>query len=119
MVEKNRIERALNGLHKFEVTLLAAILIAMVLVATAQILLRNFFATGLIWSDPLLRAMLLWLGLLGAVVASHDNKHISIDVLSRFVPAGWRRWLQMTTSFFTALVCLIVAFQIFRHGLWN
>jgi TRAP-type C4-dicarboxylate transport system permease small subunit len=107
----NWFERALQGLHKFEVVLLASILIAMVLVATTQILLRNFFDTGLIWADPLLRAMLLWLGLLGAVVASHDNKHISIDLLSRYAPQDWQRWIRMTTSLFTALVCLIVAYH--------
>lgn len=114
MQKSNPLERVLHGLHTFEVGLLAAILIAMILVATTQILLRNFFDTGLTWAGPLLRAMLLWLGLLGAVVASHDNKHISIDLLSRFVPEAWQRRIRMLTSFFTALVCVVVAFHSTR-----
>ena len=105
------IERLLHWLHLFELGALAALLISMVLIATAQIVLRNFFDTGLIWADPLLRTMLLWLGLLGAVAASHDNKHISIDLLSRLMPERILPWTRMATSLFTALVCLVVAYH--------
>ncbi|MBN1378035.1 MAG: TRAP transporter small permease subunit [Gammaproteobacteria bacterium] len=117
MQRNNQLERILHGLHQFELAILAIILLSMVLIATVQILLRNFFDMGLIWADPLLRAMLLWLGLLGAIVASHDNKHISIDLLSRFVTERWQCWIRMCTSFFTAIVCVVVAFHSGRFVL--
>ena len=94
--------------------MLAMILLLMVVIATTQIVLRNFFDLGLIWADPLLRVMLLWLGLLGAVAASHDDKHISIDLLSKFLSKRWLPWTRMITSFFTALICILVAFHSAR-----
>jgi TRAP-type C4-dicarboxylate transport system permease small subunit len=117
MSNNNWLDRALCVLHRFELAMLALMLLSMVVLATLQILLRNFFDMGLIWIDPLLRTMLLWLGLLGAVVASHDNKHISIDLLSRLVSKKWRRWIRMVTSLFTALVCVAVAFHSGRFVL--
>ena len=114
MLNRNLLARALHGLHLFELATLAFLLIAMVLVATTQIILRNFFDLGLIWADPLLRAMLLWLGLLGAVAASHSDKHISIDLLSKFLPKHWLPWTRMVTSMFTALVCIVVAYHSAR-----
>ena len=80
MPHKNPLERFLLGLHRFEIALLALVLISMVLIATLQIILRNFFDTGLIWIDPLLRTMLLWLGLLGAVAAKHRKK-VTLEVI--------------------------------------
>ncbi len=70
--------------------LLFLLLAGMILLATGQIALRNFFAAGVIWGDELLRIILLWLALFGAMAASRDNKHINIDIVSRFLPRDIR-----------------------------
>lgn len=114
MANRNLFARALHWLHLFELGTLALILVMMVVIATIQIILRNFFDLGLVWADPLLRAMLLWLGLLGAVAASHNDKHISIDLLSKFLSRRWLPWARMITSLFTALICILVAFHSAR-----
>ncbi len=114
MLNRNLFKLALRRLHLFELGILAFLLIAMVIIATTQIVLRNFFDLGLIWADPLLRAMLLWLGLLGAVAASHGDNHISIDLLSKFLSKRWLSWSRMATSLFTALVCSVVAYHSAR-----
>ena len=57
-------------LRHFEDGVLAVLLGGMILLATLQIGLRNFADTGFIWADPLLRIMVLWLGLVGAVAAT-------------------------------------------------
>ena len=108
------IKKVLRKLELFESALLGVILIAMVVIATLQIVLRNFFDTGLVWADPLLRVMLLWLGMLGAMAASHDNKHISIDLLSKFLPAKGLVIVRAVTALFTALVCSVVAWHSAR-----
>lgn len=117
MDDRNWFDAALCYLHRIELILLAMLLISMVVIATAQIVLRNFFDMGLLWADPLLRVMLLWLGLLGAVAASHDNKHISIDLLSKLVPDKFLPRIRMITSLFTAIVCAIVAYHAGRFVL--
>jgi TRAP-type C4-dicarboxylate transport system permease small subunit len=97
-----------------ENTLLVVTLVGMILLAGSQILLRNVFDTGFIWSDELLRLMVLWLAMIGAVVASRENKHIQIDVLSRFLPKGVRLAVQALTALFSSSVCGLIAWHALR-----
>jgi TRAP-type C4-dicarboxylate transport system permease small subunit len=90
---------------------LAGLLGAMVLLAGAQIALRNLFDTGISWADPLLRAMVLWLGLLGAVAASRRDRQISVDALSRALPRAARRPVHAATSLFTSAVAGLLAWH--------
>lgn len=89
------------------------LILSMVLLAVLQIVLRNAFGGGLIWIDPLLRIMVLWVGLLGAMAASRQNQHITIDVLSKFLPARFKRPLQSLVGLLAAALCLLLAW----HGL--
>ena len=52
---------------------------------------------------------MLWLTLVGAVIATRDNAHIGIDVLVRFIPAAARHWLQRSVNLFAAAVCGVIA----------
>lgn len=95
--------------HRVENALLAALLTAMILLASTQILLRNFFDSGFVWIDPLLRVMVLWLGLIGATVATRDNKHIRIDLLSRFFSRNSHCLIQAAVGQISAWTCLLIA----------
>jgi len=101
----------LGVVHKIEDTFLALLLGVMVLLAPLQIFLRNFFDEGVTWGDPLLRVLVLWVGLLGAVSASRGDRHITIDVLSRFVGDRMRLSMRIVTSLFTFVVCALVAYH--------
>ena len=59
--------RALSWLHGFENALITVLVLLLVLLAGAQIVLRNAFGTSISWADPLLRALVLWTALLGAL----------------------------------------------------
>lgn len=100
-------------IHRIEDALLVALLSVMILLSATQILLRNFFDFGFIWADPLLRVLVLWLGMIGATVATRDNKHIRIDLSSRFFKRNTHRLIQSVIGQFSAWVCLIVAW----HGM--
>ncbi len=69
----------------FENSLIVIILGAMVLLAFLQVLLRNVFETGILWGDIFLRHLVLWVGFLGASLATREEKHISIDILTRVI----------------------------------
>jgi TRAP-type C4-dicarboxylate transport system permease small subunit len=92
-----------------ESTLLVLILGGMIALAFAQIVLRNFFDIGLQWSDELLRMLVLWVALAGAVAASRSDKHINIAVLDRFLPLSFKRWVSLLIHVFTAVICATVA----------
>jgi TRAP-type C4-dicarboxylate transport system permease small subunit len=100
-----------RALHRVEDAVLAALLGAIVLLAPLQIALRELFGTGLAWADPLLRALVLWVGLLGALAASRDGRQISIDAISRVLPARARAAAGALTSLFTAGISGLVAYH--------
>ncbi len=87
-----------------ETGLLVAVLSSMVLLATSQIFIRNSGLAGFAWADEALRIMVLWVAMLGAVAACRQQRHVSIDALSRLVPAGVARWFHRLGALFAALV---------------
>ena len=107
----------LRLIQKLEDGVLASLLGGMILLACTQIFLRNFFDSGITWADPVLRVMVLWLGMLGALAASRGNRHIVIDVLSPVLPPGALRWARIVTSLFTAAVCAAVAWYALQFVL--
>ena len=104
-----RLEGAVGLLHRLEDGLLALILGLLVLLAPLQLFLRNFFDTGITWGDPLLRVLVLWVGMLGALAATRGRRQISIDVLSHVFGKRLQSGVGVVTSLFTALVCAVVA----------
>ena len=97
-------------LHRFEDGLLAAAVLAMVALAGLQIVLR-LLDGGLSWIEPALRALVLWIGMLGAITASRSGRHIRIDLVTRAVPPAWRHRLQALGHAFTTVVCALIAFH--------
>ena len=97
-----------------ENALLTFMLSAMVLLAGAQILMRNLWHTGITWGDPVLRVLVLWLALLGAMVATRESNHIRIDILSRYLPERLKRAVEHLTNLFAALVCGLLAWHSAR-----
>jgi len=94
--------------------LLISLLALMVSLAGAQILFRNLLDMSILGVDQLLRLLVLWVALLGAVAASREGKHIRMDVLSRWLPERVRAATQVLTDLFTIGVCLVLAWQAVR-----
>ena len=84
--------------------LLCTLLVTMILLACLQIALRIFFSGGLLWADPLLRHLVLWCGIFGAVVATREKKHIAIDVLGYLAGEKVKPWIGLIIDLFSFLV---------------
>ncbi len=87
-----------------EASLLVAVLSAMIILAAGQIVARNVGAAAFPWADEALRVMVLWVAMLGAVAASREQRHVSIDAIARVVPAGVARLFRRVGAIFAALV---------------
>lgn len=101
--------RGLRVLHVMENSLLVLLLTGMIAIAVTQIVLRNGFDSGLLWADSLLRVLVLWIGMVGALVASRDQRHISIDIASKYLPVRAARWVTVFNALFTAVICAMLA----------
>lgn len=92
-------------ISRVEKTLIAVLLTAMILLAFSQIVLRNFFATGIDWGDSMVRNLVVWVGFIGAAVAVREGKHITIDILSHWVSGAAGRIIQSISHLISALIC--------------
>ena len=101
-------------LARVEDALLVLLLAVMVALAGGQILLRNAFDAGLFWGDPLLRVLVLWVGMVGAMAAARADRHITVDVLARLLPARARARARAFTDGCAAAVCAILAWHAAR-----
>lgn len=108
------LERAQNLLHRIEDGTLALLLGAMIVLAPLQIALRLLFDEGLVWADPLIRVLVLWVGLFGAISASRGDRHINIDMLSRILHGRARALVELVVHAFTASVSAVVAWHAWR-----
>ena len=93
----------LRLLDKGERTLLCLLLAVLILLTCGQITLRIFFASGLFWADPLLRYLVLWCGLIGAVSATGQGKHIALDIATNHLPKKIEPWITLITHLFCTL----------------
>lgn len=100
----------ITGFGKLEEFFLCALLFSMVLLACLQIFLRDVFSGGLLWADPLLRYMVLWVGMFGAAVATKKGRHIAIDLVSYLLPASVKPWLFVATNFISAIVAGVLTY---------
>ncbi len=109
------LQKAQRFLHQFETYLLAALLTALLLMSVAQIVLRVFFDTGFIWAEPVSRQGVLWLALLGALSATREKKHISIDALPRFLSKKWHQTVWTISQL--AAACITAALTWYGWGM--
>lgn len=91
--------------------LLVFLLAALTGLAGTQILLRNLLDTAFIWGDPLLRVLVMWVGLVGAMVATREDNHIHIDLVSRYLAGPARAAVRVITGLSSALICAILAWH--------
>lgn len=93
---------------RVEDILIEAMLFLMLAMVLAQILLRNIFQTGIAGGDDLIRHLVLWIGFLGAAIATRSSSHVKIDVAARLLPEFWRRVSGAATNLFSFGVCCIL-----------
>jgi len=96
-------------IHKIETGLLIVTFSMILGLGITQIIMRNVFDTGLVWNETLTRILVLWIGLLGAMLASRKANHIRIDLLSRYLSDKHKTSIMIIGNVFTAGICFWLA----------
>ena len=114
LAAKSRAKQFFEFLHFVEIGIITLLLAALVFFGCLQIVLRNFFHRGIIWADPLMRHTVLWLGCLGGVYATSKMRHISIDVLTRFLPKKAKVVRDRAVYLATSAVAVMLGFAALK-----
>jgi len=98
-----------------ENALLIVVMVAMVFTAVSQVVMREVFSTGIIWAGELVRILVLWLAIIGAVAAARDDRHIRIDLLSQFLSYRAFAATRVVVDLFAAAVSAVIAVYLWRY----
>jgi len=109
----------LKLIHRFEDFALIGALVTMLAIALMQIVLRNFFDAGILWAETFARVLVLWLAMLGAMVATREQNHINIDVLSRYLPEIPLQIIRVLTALAAAVICGLAAYHCYEFVLFE
>jgi TRAP-type C4-dicarboxylate transport system permease small subunit len=96
------------GLGRAEQIVLVALLAGVVLVAAGHALLDRFAEIRIPYKDNLIRSGTFAIAFLGAAFASHQARHLAMDLLSRSVSPRSRLVLRVILGVFVIGVLLIV-----------
>ena len=107
----------LTVLRRLEEGVLALLLTAMIALAAWQVLARNLFDGGILWGDSLVKVLVLWVTLIGAMAAARRGEHIRIDLIPRLLGPSGQRLAAAFGSLFTAAVCGLFAYHAYRFVL--
>lgn len=113
----NLVNHAIKWLNRLELMVLILVLLSAIGIAVVDMFMRIVAGGGLVWAQPVVRILVLWMGLLGALLATRSNEHITVDVLSQFFSHAVRRWLNLFVYVFSGLVCGTAAWHCARFVL--
>ena len=106
---KRRIVRLIRVIDRLEDWLLVSMLAVMVVLAVTQIVYRNVAGGGVAWIDPLLRMLVLWVALSGAMIASRTDNHIRIDFFARYISGQYYIYIKRIVHAYCAIICAVIA----------
>jgi len=87
-----------------EQVVLFGLLSIVVLVATVQAVANKLFGKSFLWSFEIIRDGVFAIALLGAAFATHQQRNLSMDLVSRRLPPRGRMVLRLLLSLFTIFV---------------
>jgi len=86
----------------------------MVLMVLIQIFLRNFYQSGIVGGDSLVKHLVLWVAFLGAGLATREGSHIRIDVASKVFPEGLKPYVQVAVDVFSIIICSTLVYASYN-----
>ncbi len=99
---------------KAESMTLTTLLMVMIGFAFTQVILRNFFNTGIAWADALVRHLVLWVGFIGASVATQEEGHLAMDLVSRFLPEKIKKSSAFFVQGAASLICALLTLASYK-----
>ena len=97
-------------ISRLEDSLLIGLVASLILLAVAQIVLRNAFDEGILWAEPAMRIAVLWIAMIGGMVACREGGHIKINLFEVYAEGRARRVLAGLAHLGACLSCATLAY---------
>jgi TRAP-type C4-dicarboxylate transport system permease small subunit len=94
-----------EALGRVEGVFLCIFLMTMIVLAFIQVVARNVFNAGIPWADTVVRHMVLWVGFLGAALATKLDQNLTLEVLTKFMPERAKHAAGVLVKVFGIFVC--------------
>src|SRR3989338_8432369 len=107
LVGFQKVDRFLFAIEK---VVICVSLTGMLLIASAQVILRNVFDTGIIWGEVFVRHMVLFLLFFGASLSTRNKTHIQMDVSAKITPQRFKPVIFFLINSF----CILVNFYLLK-----
>ena len=101
-------------LSLIETSLLIILITSSVLGAITQIFLRNFTDTALPFIEIILRRSVLWITLLGASLATRQQKHLSVDLFNQILPTNILNNIAIIINLISSAITGILCYSAIR-----
>ena len=95
---------------RLEDSLLIGLVASLLLLPVAQIVLRNVFGEGILWAEPAIRIAVLWIAMIGGMVACREGGHIKINLFEVYAEGRARRVLAGIAQLGACLTCAVLAY---------
>lgn len=101
------LKRIDDFLEKIEKVIIISLFTALILLMTINIVQRNVLGQSSQEILEFLPTMVMWISLIGASLALKEGKHISMELLLRFVPQNTKDLMHRFAAAFGVVVMLI------------
>jgi TRAP-type C4-dicarboxylate transport system permease small subunit len=97
----------------------AVALVVLVMVVTASVVIRYFGLLGgsLHWATELSRFTIVWVAMLGSVVAFNQGAHLAIALFQEALPPGARRAVEVLAYVLSLVFIVVLAWSGFQLAL--
>ena len=106
------INKALDFLFKALENYSKVVLVAMVVIVTAQVLARKVFRSSIIWSEEVALVLMVWMAFISMAIGTAKNLHIRIEMFYKKFPAA----LQKVANWAESLATLFVGYVLMANG---
>jgi len=99
-----------RAVRTFEKWMVVGLLIGMALLPAAESLVRRLLQTGIPGAVLYTQHFTLWVGFLGALLATGGGKHLALATGEMLPQGRWREVARIYVAVFTAAVCFLLAY---------
>jgi TRAP-type C4-dicarboxylate transport system permease small subunit len=95
-------------LEKILKSALVVFLLSMIVLALMQVILRKVFNTAVPDADKVITMLIYYIAIFGATVATLQDKHINIEIITNFVNDKWKKILLVLANAFSIFIMILL-----------